>query len=57
MTFSKPETYSEPWYIQNPGALKILAYSKPKAYSEIYDEAFCEKSWKIEMENSFAILA
>ena len=57
MTFSKPETYSEPWYIQNPGALKILAYSKPKAYSDIYDEAFCEKSWKIEMENSFAILA
>ena len=45
--------YSEPWYIQymsfktrnifrtlvqlEPGILKTLAYSKPKAYSDIYD--------------------
>ena len=37
LTYSKPETNSEPWYIQNPGILKTLIYSKPKAYWDIYD--------------------
>ena len=37
LTYSKPETYSKPWYIQNPGVLETLAYSTPKAYSDIYD--------------------
>ena len=36
--------YSEPWYIQNPGMFRSLAYSKFKAYSDIYNEAFCENS-------------
>ena len=42
--------YKEPRYIQNPNIFKItnifrtLAYSKSKAYSDIYDEAFCENS-------------
>ena len=37
VAYSKPETYSESWYIQYPGVLKTLAYSKPKAYSDIHD--------------------
>ena len=42
LTYSKSETYSEIWYIQNPGMFRTLAYSKSKAYSDIYNEAFCE---------------
>ena len=59
MTYSKPETYSEHWFIQNPGVLKTVAYSKPKAYSDIYDEKDLQKSvlWKQLAENSFTILA
>ena len=30
--------YSEPWYIQNPGMFRSLAYSKFKAYSDIYEK-------------------
>ena len=46
MTYSKPETYSEPWYIQNLEILETVAYPQPKAstMSNIFDDAFCENS-------------
>ena len=34
LTYSEPEVYSQPWYIQNPSILKLLAYWKSKTYSE-----------------------
>ena len=34
LTYSEPEAYSEPWYIQNPAIFRTLAYSKFVAYSE-----------------------
>ena len=37
LTYSKPETYSEPWYIQKPGTFRTLGYSKSKAYSDMYE--------------------
>ena len=27
--YSEPETYSEPWYIQNPGIFRTVVYSQP----------------------------
>ena len=34
LTYSEPEAYSEPRYIQNPAIFRTLAYSKFEAYSE-----------------------
>ena len=40
MTYSKPEAYSELWYIQNSSTfrtrdiIRIIGYSEPEAYSE-----------------------
>ena len=40
MTYTKPEAYSELWYIQNSGTfrtrhiLRIIGYLEPEAYSE-----------------------
>ena len=34
LTYSEPEAYSEPCYIQNPAIFRTLAYSKFEAYSE-----------------------
>ena len=34
LTYSEPEAYSEPWYIQDPAIFRTLAYSKFEAYSE-----------------------
>ena len=34
VVYPEPETYSEPWYIQNPGTFRTLAYSKSEAYSK-----------------------
>ena len=31
LTYSKPEIYSEPWYIQNPDIFRTLVYSKSEA--------------------------
>ena len=36
LTYSEPEAYSEPWYIQDPAIFRTLAYSKFEAYSEPY---------------------
>ena len=44
------------WFIQNPGVMKTLAYSKPKAYLDIYDLRW-SVLWKHLTENSLAILA
>ena len=50
--------------MQNPsifrtlGILKTLAHSKPEAYSDIYDKAFCENNWrKIVPQYKFAALS
>ena len=50
MTYTKPEAYSELWYIQNSSTfrtrdiIRIIGYLEPEAYSEpcqnIYDERF-----------------
>ena len=29
LSYSKPEAYSEPWYIQNPRMFRTLVYSEP----------------------------
>ena len=33
LTYSKPEAYSEPWYVQNSDIFRTLSYSEPKVYS------------------------
>ena len=40
LAYSKPcvtLVYLQPWYIQNPGIFRNLAYSKSKGYSNIKD--------------------
>ena len=47
--YSEPKTYSEPWYIQNPGIFRNVVYSEPwyiqkpgifRTLSNIYDGGF-----------------
>ena len=57
LPYSKRKTCSEVWYIQKPGILKTLAYSKPKAYLDIYHVKHLRRSvlCKQLTGNSFAI--